>query len=274
MNTNFNPFVRYIAKSTYIIEKKFIIANDCRLIYILSGSGRLESNGKVYPLSPGTLVYYPCGIPYKFSLCTENKLLFYTVNFDFSHDYSNISPMGPEEYKGGPPSNMLYTQSETKCELFDNIIYLPSSIWCEDALKRICDEGLLKKEGYEALQSSIMKIILINIFRNMQDAHNNLLCKQIKDILSQNINLSNKEIAKMLNYHPFYLNEIFKKEQGITLHQYVLKQKLAKAHDLITSTQMTMEEISLLSGFSSQAHLSSTFKKNFGVTPNQIRKFL
>ena len=100
MNTNFNPFVRYIAKSTYIIEKKFIIANDCRLIYILSGSGRLESNGKVYPLSPGTLVYYPCGTPYKFLLCTENKLLFYTVNFDFSHDYSNISPMGPEEYKG------------------------------------------------------------------------------------------------------------------------------------------------------------------------------
>ena len=274
MNTNFNPFVRYIAKSTYIIANKTIVANDCRLIYILSGNGSFESGGKVYPLSPGTLIYYPCGMPYKFSLCKENKLLIYTVNFDFSHNYSNIPPMGPEEYKCCPPSNILYTQYETKSKMFDNVIYLPASIWCEDALKRICDEGLLKKEGYEALQSAVMKIILINIFRNIQDTHNNSVCKQIKAILSEKIDLNNKQIAKMLNYHPFYLNEIFKKEEGTTLHQYILKQRLIKAHELITSTQLTFEEISSICGFSSQSHLSYTFKKNFGVTPTQTRKFL
>jgi AraC-like DNA-binding protein len=274
VNTNFNPFVRYIAKSAYIIADKTIVANDCRLIYILSGNGSFESGGKVYPLSPGALIYYPCGMPYKFSLCKENKLLIYTVNFDFSHSYSNIAPMGPEEYKGCLPSNILYTQYETKSKLFESIIYLPASIWCEDALKRICDEGLLKKEGYEALQSAVMKIILINIFRNIQDTHNNSVCKQIKAILSEKIDLNNKQIAKMLNYHPFYLNEIFKKEEGTTLHQYILKQRLIKAHELITSTQLTIEEISSICGFSSQSHLSYTFKKNFGVTPTQIRKFL
>ena len=274
MNTSFNPFVRYIAKSTYIIADKDIIANDCRLIYIISGSGSLESGGKTYALSSGKLLYYPCGTPYKFTVNPEDKLLFYTVNFDFSHRYLNVLPMGPEDYSGKPPSNILYTQPETECEMFENIIYLPAAIWCEDALKRICEEGIIKNEGYRAVQSSIMKIILINIFRSVQGAQNHSLCKKVKDILSQNINLSNKEIAKMLNYHPFYLNDIFKKEEGITVHQYVLKQKLAKAYELITSTQMTIDEIALICGFSSQSHLSYAFKKSFGITPTGIRKLL
>ena len=274
MNTSFNPFVRYIAKSTYIIADKDIIANDCRRIYIISGSGILESDGKSYPLSSGKLLYYPCGTPYKFTVNPEEELLFYTVNFDFSQRYSGVLPMGPEDYKGQAPSNILYTQTETECEMFKRIIYLSSAIWCEDSLKRICDEGILKNEGYEAIQSSFMKIILINIFRSVQGLHKNSLCKQVKDILNQNINLNNKQIAKMLGYHPFYLNELFKKEEGITVHQYVLKQKLAKAHELITSTQMTIEEISVICGFSSQSHLSYAFKKSFGVSPNKIRKLL
>ena len=121
MNTSFNPFVRYIAKSTYIIANKDIIANDCRLIYIISGTGSLESGGKTYALSSGKLLYYPCGTPYKFTVNPEDKLLFYTVNFDFSHRYLNVLPMGPEDYSGKPPSNILYTQPETECEMFENI---------------------------------------------------------------------------------------------------------------------------------------------------------
>ena len=201
-------------------------------------------------------------------------MLFYTVNFDFSCRYSDVLPMGPEDYTGQPPSNILYTQSETECEMFESIVYLPSAMWCEDALEKICEEGVQKNEGYRAIQSSLMKILLINVFRSVQDAGNNSLCNRIKDILHQNINLSNKQIAGMLGYHPFYLNELFKKEEGITVHQYVLKKKLAKAHKLITSTQMTIEEISVVCGFSSQSHLSYVFKKSFGVSPNKIRKLL
>ena len=77
----------------------------------------------------------------------------------------------------------------------------------------------------------------------------------------------------MLGYHPFYLNELFKKEEGITVHQYVLKQKLAKAHELITSTQMTIEEISVICGFSSQSHLSYAFKKALGFLPTKSENY-
>lgn len=274
MNTNFEPFVRYIAKTTYIISGKFIIANDCRIIYIITGSGSLETQDKIYSLSPGTLIYYPCGMPYKFTLSKENDLMFYTVNFDFSHKYANINPMRPEEYKGCPPSNILYTQNESQCKIFENIIYLPSSIWCENELQKIYNEDLFKTEGYEAIQSAVMKMILLKIFRNAQTFGHNSLCDKIEETISKNIKYNNKQIAEVLNYHPFYLNNIYKKEKGITLHQYILKQRLIKAHYLITSTKMTMEEISSLCGFSSQAHLTSSFKKSYGITPTEIRKLL
>lgn len=274
MNAMLEPFVRYIAKSTYIIADKFIIAKDCRLIYIISGNGALESNGQIYPLSPGTLLYYPCGTPYQFSLDKENRMLFYTVNFDFSQAYTDVLPMAPEDYHGHPPSNMLYTQTQIQCDAFQNTIYLPGSIWCENLLGAVCDEGLIKNEGYAEVQSALLRTVLINIYRHLQGPRNHFLCKQVEEIVSCNLQLNNKQIAEALNYHPFYLNSVMKREKGLTLHQYVLGQRLAKAHSLIVSTQLSMEEIASLCGFSSQSHLSSAFKKRFGVAPIQIRKFL
>ena len=274
MNVNFEPFVRYIAKSTYVIPNKAIIARDCRLLYIIKGSGHFESCGNKYPLTAGTLIYYPCGKPYKILPGKENDLLFYTVNFDFSHIHTDILPMAPEEYKGYVPDNLLYTQNEPECDEFENVICLPNSVWCEDELKKICDEGLIKGEAYDTVQSLVLKTVLINIYRHMKTARTNSLIKEIEIMVSQNISFNSKQIAEKLNYHPFYLNSVFKKEKGITLYQYVFGQRLARAHRMLTSTQMTMEEISLTCGFSSQSHLSSAFKKTFGISPAKIRNLV
>ena len=88
MNCKIDPFIRYIAKSTYFIPGKFLIAGDCRMLYTVSGKASFETLNKVYSLSPGTLIYYPAGTPYKIMSEENEKFLFYTVNFDFSCDFN------------------------------------------------------------------------------------------------------------------------------------------------------------------------------------------
>ena len=81
-----------------------------------------------------------------------------------------------------------------------------------------------------------------------------------------------KELAAVLNYHPFYLNEIFKKNEGITLHKYLIQQRLIKAYELISTTQMPLIDIADICGFSSQSHFSSVFKNTYRITPGKLRR--
>ena len=274
MNTSIEPYVRYIAKSNYSLANKLVYTNDCRLFYILSGSGSFETPSKAYTLIAGTLIYYPCGLPYKISSDEGNNLIFYTVNFDFSHKYSHVPPMAPISVSERSPNEPLYTQEETETDAFDGAICLQAATWCENPLNVIYEEMLKKSEGGEAIRSALMKVILINTFRKRQSMQTDSICQTVKDLLHQNVHVNNLRIAEMLNYHPYYLNTVFKRDEGVSLHQYIIRQRLAKAYHLIASTQMSFSEISAACGFSSQSHMSTAFKKHFSVSPSQIRQLL
>ena len=65
---------------------------------------------------------------------------------------------------------------------------------------------------------------------------------------------------------------IFKRAYGETIYNYHLRKRLEKAHLLLQNTSLPVNEIAEECGFSSFSHFSRSFKKEFGVTPSQIRK--
>ncbi|MBQ8388861.1 MAG: helix-turn-helix domain-containing protein [Clostridia bacterium] len=272
MNCKIDPFIRYIAKSTYFIPGKFLIAADCRMLYTVSGKASFETLNKVYSLSPGTLIYYPAGTPYKIRSEENEKFLFYTVNFDFSCDFTDILPMAPQIYQADKKYGILNTSSVICCDHFEDVVHLENSTWCEYELGRILSESLAKNEGYVEMQSAQMRMILVNIYRHILGGEEHSLCKSIKTILSEEPTLSNSEIAHKLHYHPFYINAVFKKHEGMTIHKYALKQKLTYAYNLVTTTHMSIDTIAVASGFATTAHFSTAFKEHYGASPSTLRK--
>lgn len=92
----------------------------------------------------------------------------------------------------------------------------------------------------------------------------------IKTHIYDNIRLEN--IAKQLKINKTYLCEIFKKDVGITVQQYVLNEKISEAKSILLLTEMPILEISNYLSFSSQSHLQNVFKRFTGVTPLEFRK--
>lgn len=273
MNFNVDPFVRFSAKSTYLINGKYVVARDCRIIYVISGFGSFESGEKNYLLAPNTLIFYPYDVPYRITSDKENGMLFYTVNFDFTQDYSNITTMVPKTVQNHRSDSVLRSMDEETGKTFSQVIYLPDALWAENNIRIIYNEGLQKSPGYAQVQSSHMKTVLINIYRKViSTAQNNTVCQQIKDWILKESTLNNEKLAGLMNYHPIYLNEVFKKNEGITLHQFIMQQRLIKAYELITTTQLSLNEIALTCGFSSQSHFSSVFKSAYHVSPGRLRQ--
>jgi AraC family transcriptional regulator len=69
----------------------------------------------------------------------------------------------------------------------------------------------------------------------------------------------------------YYFAHAFTEMMGCSPHQYILDRRLACAHELILRSKSTLAEISYRVGFSSQAHMTSTFSKRFGITPGRLR---
>ena len=84
--------------------------------------------------------------------------------------------------------------------------------------------------------------------------------------------LSVSAIARAANYSESYLYRLFKDELGMSPQQYIMRQKLAKACDLLIKSDMSVRNISDSLGFCDQFHFSKRFRQEFRCTPTQFRK--
>lgn len=87
--------------------------------------------------------------------------------------------------------------------------------------------------------------------------------------LYENIALS--DLAKHVSLNPNYLSEVFKTQTGLTLRDYIQKQKVDEAKKLLDYSGLTLVEITNLLNFCNQSHFSKVFKKYTGVSPKNFR---
>ena len=100
---------------------------------------------------------------------------------------------------------------------------------------------------------------------------------ELKEIIQDQIDtsLSLKEISKNLEISPSYLSREFSKYFGdMSFGEYIRKQRIEKAIDLMQTPSCSLTEIAYLTGFSDQSHFTRIFKKHIGQSPSAYRKKL
>jgi AraC family transcriptional regulator len=79
-------------------------------------------------------------------------------------------------------------------------------------------------------------------------------------------------LAEELGLDYNYLSGLFSSVEGITLEQYIIKQKIERVKELLFYDELNMSEIADKLGYSSVQHLSGQFRKITGFTPSQFKK--
>ncbi len=79
-------------------------------------------------------------------------------------------------------------------------------------------------------------------------------------------------LAEELHYEYNYLSNLFSSVEGITLEQYIIRQKIERAKELLFYDELNLSQIADRLGYSSVAHLSAQFKKVTGLTPSELKK--
>lgn len=132
----------------------------------------------------------------------------------------------------------------------------------------------------EAQQGNLDSALISLGFERIDDRKARLI-ESIKSKIIQMIHHTDKVdlkfnwstlLAEGLHYEYNYLSNLFSSVEGITLEQYIIRQKIEKVKELLFYDELNLSEIADRLGYSSVAHLSAQFKKVTGLTPTGLKK--
>lgn len=103
--------------------------------------------------------------------------------------------------------------------------------------------------------------------------HSDRLCEEIKNYMEWNYfsNIKISDIADYFGYHEKYVSSLFHKQTGTTLKQYLSDTKMKYACRALSTTDISVNQLSIHLGFSDSHNFSTAFKRIVGLSPSAYR---
>ncbi|WVM89845.1 AraC family transcriptional regulator [Halopseudomonas pachastrellae] len=106
--------------------------------------------------------------------------------------------------------------------------------------------------------------------------HEQRLIARVQDLLISDTadGWSLEQIAHEVGTSASTLQRQFKAAQGMSLFAWQRQRKLQQAFDALAARTLSIEEAAALAGYGSAANFATAFRRAFGSTPQQVRRFL
>ncbi len=251
---------------------------DCRLFYILSGSGNMTIENTCYALAPGTAILFKAGTEYVWEI---EDIKYYSVNFDYTHDFSHIKTTFH------PIHSTLFQNAQIiECPHFEDTMPLNSPIVIANAslpgqiAGQIVTEYCMGGIYTDLLLSNLLKSIIFTMLRmheNKRNIKEQTAIPLVQSIIEYINNaydtpISNDNIASHFHFNSTYLNRIFKAHTKTTIHEFLISRRMVAAMEMLRSQNISVSDVAYKCGFQSLHHFTKTFKKRVQMTPSAYRQ--
>jgi len=98
--------------------------------------------------------------------------------------------------------------------------------------------------------------------------------RRIKEFVHAKIedDLTLCEMAQAVELSTAYFSRMFRKSTGETPHQFLLRQRLERAKEMLRSANARVMDVAVACGFKSQQHFAQAFRHLCGVSPTEYRQ--
>lgn len=242
------------------------------MIYIISGKMEIYENDIPHILSENSLFFLRNGLHHYGTRPFKEGTTWYYVHFNFA-PCNNIT----EEI---PSNEILSTHANRTNDITHYHMTLPKHIVLPPDNKfkyRI-------KHVVEYHNSGDVLAAAIQLWEVLRDCYNydfgkselqddDAKMSRVADYLNKNYNrkINHVELEEEFELTYKYLSTLFKKKSGMTIKQYQLSLRLKKSAQLLYETNLSIAQISQVTGFYDAFYFSKIFKREFGIPPLKYR---
>ncbi len=79
------------------------------------------------------------------------------------------------------------------------------------------------------------------------------------------------DLARVAGLSRYHFSRLFRSHTGVSPGEFILRERLQYARNLLESSRQTVRQIALASGFNDAAYFGKQFKQRFRLTPGQYR---
>ena len=100
--------------------------------------------------------------------------------------------------------------------------------------------------------------------------------RKVEDYVGAHLaeNISIEQLAELAELSPFHFSRVFKDSTGMTPLQFVIRERMLRAQQLIRETSRSLIEIALEVGYTSPSHFADVFRRTVGMAPSEFRTLL
>ena len=229
-----------------------------KFYFICKGEGWVKIGEEEFYPKPGQLIMMPQGIKQSYSSISQQTYTKYWCHFT-----AKIGDMNIFDIINLPYCINVNDDKELIC-IFSEVLSSFESSELSSSL--ILKSSILRLIAYYLDHNTISKINIIS--SETTEKLNFLLC-YIDENFSKNITI--EELAKMIHLHPNYFIRFFKKHMGTSPKHYINKRRIEEAQRLLTTTDLTLSNISSKVGTTDIYYLSKLFKDYTGYSPTMYR---
>ena len=269
-----DPFIRQAvirSMKTGIYTSRRLKTRDCRLFYIMHGSGEIVIEKRAYKIKPGTVILFQTGTEYVWGV---SDMRYIAINFDYTQQHSHIkktfSPLDSDEFPSDNFSQKIDFSDAP--ELNREIVFLDGAGF-ESKITNLAVEINTQEEFRDELLSALMKSIIISIVRltTSGGSVNNtgaILARRVIGYIQENYSspIKSEDIAAYFHFNPSYINRIFKAHTGFSVRTFIIDYRINQAMEILRTESFSISETAGMVGFSDIPHFISRKRRSVSHT--------
>lgn len=253
------------------------------MVYVVSGKARHRLGTHEYSVKKGDVSVIDPGEVHGFfadETCDEPFLAYDLI---FTPDFVDSSCLRGGDFSALSESFLFYSifPDSTVGSLKSRFSLIPDCGYKIGRLfELLYEEYGNQKSGYTQLMRTYIVELIIKLSRVIQSSEEGALTAKQKELVAgvmeyiqQNYSLTinTEKIASKMFFNKNYMAKLFKKETGLSIHEFVREMRIKEACRMLRTTSKTVAEVAAECGFSDMKSFYQTFRRHTGCTPKQYR---
>lgn len=253
-------FIRYFVYEPYPFDCEADETRDVpHLFFVADGTGIFTLKGNSFHLKKNDFFFLPPHTPFSYRKTGELRLYYIAFSGPESKDLISAFPVTEEAPVYTPATDFTplwetYFLRVTKSTspLSDRM----AKALLYELTYRFSEETGKGQRPAERDEPSLGDAVLSYVNAHFSDP-----------------DLSLKKISRLFHFSYSYLSQVFMKKTGTALQNHVNNLRLARAEELLKTTDEEIKSIAIKVGFRDPLYFSRAFKVRTGKSPSEFRKF-